>query len=216
MTRHAFSVMGALALSALLAACAGKPQAPDWQLDAKGALDGAVDDYLKGHASAADAGFRTARGASTGTGRPDYVAQVELVRCAARVASLDFDDCPGYQALAQDATPAQRAYADYLYGRWQGLDTALLPEQHRAVAVSGQVNGVADPLARLVAAGAALKAGRLTPAGIDGAVEAASSQGWRRPLLAWLGVAAQRAEASGDAQALALLRRRIALASGER
>lgn len=200
---------------AMLAACASKPLPPDWQADAKGALDGSVEDYLKGHTGAAAAGFRTARQATTSTGRPDYVAQVELVRCAARVASLDFDDCPGYAALAQEATPEQRAYADYLYGRWQGLNAAQLPEQHRPVLATGQVAGVADPLARLVAAGAAFKAGRITPEGITQAIDTASNQGWRRPLLAWLGVLAQRAEAAGDAQEVQRIRRRIALASGQ-
>ncbi|MCC2974030.1 hypothetical protein [Massilia sp. IC2-476] len=200
---------------ALLVACAGKPLAPDWQADAKGALDASVDDYLKGHTLASASEFRTARAATTSTGRADYVAQVELVRCAARVASLDVDDCPGYTALASDATPEQRAYADYLYGRWQGLNAALLPEQHRPVVASGQVGGVADPLSRLVAAGAAFQAGRITPEGIAQAIDTASNQGWRRPLLAWLGVQAKRAEAAGDTQEVERIRRRIALASGQ-
>jgi hypothetical protein len=208
--------MRILSLVALLAlsACASKPLPPDWQLDAKGALDGSVEDYLKGRSAAAAAEFRSARSATTSTGRADYVAQVELVRCAAQVASLDFDDCPGYAALAPDATPEQRAYADYLYGRWQGLNATLLPEQHRPVLATGQVAAVADPLARLVAAGAAFKAGRITPDGITQAIDTASSQGWRRPLLAWLGVQAQRAEDAGDAQEVQRIRRRIALASG--
>jgi hypothetical protein len=200
---------------AMLAACASKPLPPDWQLDAKGALDGSVEDYLKGHTAAAAAEFRTARTATTSTGRADYVAQVELVRCAAQVASLDFDDCPGYAALAAEATPEQRAYADYLYGRWQGLNAALLPGQHQSVVATGQVAAVADPLARLVAAGAAFKAGRIAPEGILQAIDTASNQGWRRPLLAWLGVQAQRAEAAGDAQEVQRVRRRIALASGQ-
>lgn len=200
---------------AMLAACASKPLPPDWQLDAKGALDGSVEDYLKGHTAAAAAEFRTARTATTSTGRADYVAQVELVRCAAQVASLDFDDCPGYAALAAEATPEQRAYADYLYGRWQGLNAALLPGQHQSVVATGQVAAVTDPLARLVAAGAAFKAGRIAPEGILQAIDTASNQGWRRPLLAWLGVQAQRAEAAGDAQEVQRVRRRIALASGQ-
>ena len=200
---------------AMLAACASKPLPPDWQADAKGALDGSVEDYLKGHTAAAATEFRTARTATTSTGRADYVAQVELVRCAAQVASLDFDDCPGYAALAAEATPEQRAYADYLYGRWQGLNAALLPGQHQSVAATGQVGGVADPLARLVAAGAAFKAGRIASEGILLAIDTASNQGWRRPLLAWLGVQAQRAEAAGDAQEAQRIRRRIALASGQ-
>ncbi|GAB3387161.1 hypothetical protein [Massilia agri] len=207
-------IVAILAL-ALLAACSSKPLPPDWQLDAKGSLDGSVDDYLKGHTAAADAGFRSARQATTATGRPDYVAQVELVRCAARVASLDFDDCPGYAALAQEATPEQRAYAEYLYGRWQNVNAAQLPEQHRPVLAGAQVAAVTDPLARLVAAGAAFKAGRITPEDITRAIETASNQGWRRPLLAWLGVQARRAEAAGDAQEAQRIRRRIALASGQ-
>ncbi len=198
----------------VLAGCASKPLPPDWQSDAKGALDASVEDYLKGHGAAAQAEFRSARTATTSTGRPDYVAQVELVRCAAQVASLEFNDCPGYAALAQEATPQQRAYADYLYGRWQGLNPALLPEQHRPVVATGQVAGMADPLARLVAAGALFKAERITPAGIEQAIDTASNQGWRRPLLAWLGVQARRAEAAGDAQEVQRIRRRIALASG--
>ena len=205
----------AILVLAVLAGCAGKPLPPDWQGDAKGALDAAVDDYLKGSTAAAQSEFRDARRATSSTGRADYVAQVELVRCAAQVASLDFDDCPGYAALAPEATQAQRAYADYLYGRWQGLDAALLPEQHRPVLATGQVAAVADPLARLVAAGALFKAGRMTPQVIVLAIDTASQQGWRRPLLAWLGVQAQRAEAAGDAQEVQRIQRRIALVSGQ-
>jgi hypothetical protein len=200
----------------VLAGCASKPQPPSWQPGARDALDGYTDAYLKGDSRAADAEFARARRETASTGRPDLVAQVELVRCAARVASLEFDDCPGFAALAQDATPQQRAYAAYLAGRWQGLDTALLPEQHRAVAGGALLESVGDPLARLVAAGARFKAERITPADIGSATETASGQGWRRPLLMWLGVSAKRAEAAGDTAALALVRRRIALAAGEK
>jgi hypothetical protein len=200
----------------LLAACASKPAPPSWQPNAKDALDGFTDAWLKGDSLAADAEFARARRETASTARPDLVAQVELVRCAARAASLEYDDCAGFAALAQDATPAQRAYAAYLAGRWQGLDAALLPEPHRAVVASGSLAGVGEPLSRLVAAGALFKAQRITPADISVATDTASAQGWRRPLLMWLGVAARRAEAAGDAAQLAQIRRRIALASGER
>jgi hypothetical protein len=196
---------------ATLSGCASKPQPPAWEGDAKSSLDGFTDDFLRGDSAAADAEFARARRASASTGRFDVVAQAELVRCGVKAAALDYD-CAGFAALANDATPAQRAYAAYLDGRWQGLDAALLPEQHRAVVASGSLAGVADPLARLVAAGALLKAGRITPADIVAAVDTASSQGWRRPLLAWLGVQEQRARAAGDAAALEHIRRRMALA----
>ena len=204
----------AAALAISLSACASKPQPPAWQPDAKSSLDGATSAWLEGDTLAADAEFARARRATASTGRFDLVAQAELVRCAARVAALVYD-CPGYAALAGDATPAQRAYAAYLDGRWQGLDASLLPEQHRAVVASGSPDGVQDPLSRLVAAGALLKAGRIQPAGIATAVDTASTQGWRRPLLAWLGVQEQRARAVGDDAAVAQIRRRRALAAGE-
>jgi hypothetical protein len=146
------------------------------------------------------------------TGRFDVVAQAELVRCGVRAAALDFD-CSGFAPLAADATPAQRAYAAYLDGQWRGLDAALLPEQHRGVVAGKGVAAVGDPLARLVAAGALFKAGRITPADLGAAVETASAQGWRRPLLAWLGVQEQRAVAAGDTQAAERIRRRRALVS---
>jgi hypothetical protein len=201
----------AAAIVAALSACASKPQPPAWEGDAKSSLDGFTDDFLRGDSAAADAEFARARRASASTGRFDVVAQAELVRCGVHAAALDYD-CAGFAALAGDATPAQRAYAAYLDGRWQGLDAALLPEQHRAVVASGSLAGVTDPLSRLVAAGALLKAGRIAPADIAAAVDTASSQGWRRPLLAWLGVQEQRARAAGDDAAVERIRRRIALA----
>jgi hypothetical protein len=202
----------ALLLTMVLAGCASKPQPPAWQPNAKSALDGYTDAWLHGDTAAADAEFARARRETASTGRFDRVAQAELVRCAAHVAALDYD-CPGYAALAPDATPAQQAYAAYLQGQWQGLNAGLLPEQHRAVVTGGALAGVQDPLARLVAAGALMKAGKITPAGIANAVDTASNQGWRRPLLAWLGVQEQRAVAAGDSAAVAQIRRRIALAS---
>lgn len=209
-------IIAPIMFGALLAACASGPRPPDWQANAKGALDASVDDYLKGHTAAAAAQFREARAETAATGRPDHVAQVELVRCAAQAASLVFDECPGYAAMAPDATPAQRAYAAYLAGRWDTVDVALLPEQHRAVIGGGALDKLADPLARLVAAGARFKAGRMTPQDITLAVDTASDQGWRRPLLTWLGVQEQRATAAGDTAAAEGIRRRMALVSGER
>ena len=43
------------------------------------------------------------------------------------------------------------------------------------------------------------------------AIDTASAQGWRRPLLMWLGVAQQRAQAAGNAAEAARLQRRIDL-----
>ncbi len=198
------------------AGCASSPVPPDWQLNAHGALKNSVTAYLVGNSKLAAVEFSRVRLEIASTGRADLLARAELVRCAAQVASLEFNNCESFQALAKDAAAEERAYAEYLAGRWTGLNTALLPAQHRAVVAGAgaALNTIDDPLAQLVAAGALLQTGRLTPDAIAVAIQTASDQGWRRPLLAWLGVAARRAEQLNDKEEVSRIRRRIDLISG--
>ena len=217
-----------LGATLLLAACASKPVPPDWQANAFAALKGFSSAYLSGNTRLADFEFARAKLEIASTGRADLLARAELTRCAARMASLEFDNCAAYQPLAADARPEEQAYAAFLTGRWTGLDAALLPAQHRALILvaatvrpaSSPANptegpsvlgAIEDPLARLVAAGALLQNSRLTPADIAAATETASTQGWRRPLLAWLGLQLKRADDAGDRDAAARIQRRIDL-----
>jgi len=94
----------------------------------------------------------------------------------------------------------------------QAGQVALLPPAQRAVATAGNaasLAGIADPLSRLVAAGVLLQTGHASPAVITTATDTASAQGWRRPLMAWLLLQVQRAEATGDTAAADALRRRV-------
>jgi hypothetical protein len=207
-------IIPSLLAALLMAGCASKPVEPSWRTNAAGSLDSFTDAYLKGDSAVAATDFARARGEMASTGRADLVAHAELVRCAVYTASLVVGECKGFAALAHDATPAERAYAAYLVGQWQGLDPALLPAQHQAIVrdTSG-LAGVADPLSRLVAAGAMLQAGRIAPPDIVIASDTASAQGWRRPLLMWLGVSQERARALGNAAEVERIGRRIALIS---
>ena len=206
-----FAAWGA---AALLAACASTPPPPDWQLNAKNSLERASAAYLSGNSRVEAVEFARARSEIARTGRADLLARTELVRCAARVASLDFDDCPGYAAIAADAAPAERAYANYLAGRAGEADAALLPPAHAALVKGGSgdtVKAIEDPFSRLVAAGVLLRTGRADGAIAVLASETASEQGWSRPLLAWLQLRAKGAAAAGNADEAARLRRRIDL-----
>jgi hypothetical protein len=78
------------------------------------------------------------------------------------------------------------------------------------------VRAIEDPLSRLIAAGVLFRSGQASPQVLVLATETASAQGWRRPLLAWLGVQAARAEQAGAAEEAQRIRRRMALAAGER
>ena len=204
-----------LSLALLLAACAHRAPLPDWQIGAHDAARKASAAYLSGDERVAEQEWARAREAVARTGQPELLARVELMRCAAQTASLVALPCSGFDALRADATPEEAAYADYLGGRVDPARAALLPAAQRAAAASVQaIAGIADPLSRLVAAGSALRAARADTATADAAIDAASSQGWRRPLLAWLLVRQQQARAEGDAPLAAALARRIAVVEG--
>lgn len=213
--RRASFLLGMLLLGAALAGCGNKPQAPDWQVTAHGALGRYVQAYLTGQDRAAQGEFTLARRELAATGQAGLVARAELTRCALQVASLDFAPCAGFEPLRADAPAAERAYAAYLAGERAAPE--LLPAQHRGAAQAGTAASVAaieDPVARLVAAGVVVRSGRGTPELLQQAADTASAQGWRRPLLAWLGAQLKLAEQAGARDEADRLRRRIALASG--
>ena len=222
-------------LLGLLAACSSRPPAPDWQMNAQDAIVRFEAAYMNGDTAIEAAEWQRAREQIARTGNIGLIARTELIRCATRVASLVLEECTGFERLRQDAGAPERAYAAYLAGRALPQDVALLPAAHRAAAAAASapaasaasdtaaaaatsdtaaaaaVQGIGDPLAQLVAAGALLRAGRATPALIALAADTASAQGWRRPLLAWLGVQAMRAEQAGATAEAQRIRRRIDL-----
>jgi hypothetical protein len=208
-----------LATALSIAGCASAPQQPDWKLNAQGALERGTQAYLEGRTAVAEREFATARAEIGRTGRADLLARAELTRCAAQVAALAFEPCAGFEALRADVPPAELAYAAYLAGRATAADATQLPQHHRAIAAPGTsdaatlsaLQSMPDPLSRQVGAAVLLESGRASPPVIGLAIDNASAQGWRRPLLAWLTIAAQRAQAAGDSAAAAALRRRIAL-----
>jgi hypothetical protein len=210
--------IGAVAMT-LLVGCAGKPRAPDWQMDAHDSLERYARASLTGDARVEAAEFTRALRALASTGQPAQVAKAELTRCAVRLASLVMDPCDGFERLRRDATPEDRAYADYLAGHIAPASASLLPPQHRAIAMGREdvaaLGGIEDPLSRLIAAGVLFRMGRASPQVLEAASDTASAQGWRRPLLAWLGVQAARAEQAGAAGEAQRLRRRMDLAAGK-
>ena len=216
MTHATFFRLG-MAVTALtaLTACGNTPPVPDWQLNAKGALERATEAYFTGNARVEVLEFERARSAIASTGLVD--------RCATRVASLVVEPCAGFVPLRQDAPAAEQAYADYLAAQWAPAAVPLLPAPQRAVATASgdaaaaqAVKGIEDPLSRLVAAGVLFRAGRASPEVIALAVDTASAQGWRRPLMAWLGLQLQLADKAGVTDEAARIRRRLLLVQGER
>lgn len=208
----------------LLAACAGGPAPAPWQGEAQGAMARASAAWLAGESKAYEAEIARARAAVASTGRADLAARVELMDCALRTASLGFGPCPRFEALRADAAAPERAYADHLAGQVLPREAiALLPPAQQAAATAraggpavapAALQAVEDAQSRLIAVALLFQAGQASPELIELAVDTASAQGWRRPLLAWLKVQARRAEQAGDVATLAALQRRIGLVEG--
>jgi hypothetical protein len=224
----------AVLVAAFLSACAVKPVPPAWRMDAQAAMEQSLDAYLAGNARLEAAETDRARAEIARAGRPDLLARAELMRCAAQVAALVFEPCAGYERHRVDAAAPEQAYADYLAARLRPDQVPLLPTAHHAAArwvpgspVAPLLTAIDDPLARLIAAAVILKRQLATvaagtavtpplpePALLAIAVDTASAQGWRRPLLAWLHLQARDAQARGDAALAAAAQRRLELVSG--
>ena len=216
------ALLAATLMLVFLAACGGKPP-PDWKMNAVSALEGYEKRWLEGESQVAELGFARARAEIARTGRLDLAARAELIRCATRVASLDFAPCGEYDKLAAYAIPADAAYARFLGGDWQGLEAKQLPTQYSSLLGAKDENQrnraaqeISDPLSRLIAAALLFKTTQITPETLAKAAETASEQGWRRPLLAWLHVQLKRAEAMGDEAATAKLKKQIELVYGSK
>lgn len=215
-TRSLVSVLAAAALLVLVA-CSHTPPPPDWQLNARGGAERAVDAWLSGNTRVAEAEWRLAERETRRTADPTSLARFALLRCAAQVASLQIGPCEAFVPFAADAAEAERAYDRYLRAQASPADAPLLPPAQRplvaldAVALSARLPQVADPLSRLVAAGVAFQRGQASPALVAQAVDTASAQGWTRPLMAWLMVQRDLARQAGQADEVARIERRLAL-----
>lgn len=207
-----------------LAACGNKPPAPDWALNAESATDRAVQAYLRADQRVQAVEWGKARSEVERTASPQLLARVVLVRCAAQQASLDWDDCVDFAPLAVDALPPEQAYARYLQGLpLSAQEVIQLPEAQQPVARALQahadplqaVQAVQAPLSRLLAAAVVLRARGPSDALLAEAVETASAQGWRRPLLAWLLLSVKQAQQAGDAERVKALERRLRVLQGQ-
>lgn len=211
------------ALCCALAACGNQPPAADWALNADSGAERATQAYLRGDARVQALEWSKARSEVERTARPQLMARLALMRCAAEQASLDWKDCVDYAAVAIDAEPAEQIYAAYLQAQpLSAQDIARLPAAQQPVARALQDRGAAlaavkavkEPLSRMVAASVVLRAQGPSDGLLAEAVDTASAQGWRRPLLAWLLLYVKEAREAGDERLAQALERRAQVLQG--
>lgn len=210
-------------LCCALVACSQKPPAADWALNAESASDRATQAYLKGEQRVQLLEWNKARAEIERTASPQLLARLALMRCAVEHASLQWTECSEYQALAIDADPPEQAYARYLQARvLSPQEIALLPDAQQPLARMGDadaalaaVQAIQAPLSRLLAASVVLRTHGPSKGLLTEAVDTASAQGWRRPLLAWLLLSVRQAGQAGDEQLAQRLERRVRVLEGQ-
>lgn len=235
--------LAATTLVLVLTACSSGPRAPDWQVNAHGAAERAVQAELRGPARVAEAEWRRAVAEVASTAQPARLARMELLRCAVQQAALDGKACDEHARRWPTTDASDAAYRRYLAAQPQAADVELLPPAHRPLArwllalpgtafdptsatgaasaaasnapPSSLLGVVEDPLSRLVAASVLVRAGDRSSATLNVAIDTASAQGWRQPLHAWLLLALQQARVAGDATAQQLWEARLRALSGQ-
>jgi hypothetical protein len=217
MNRALFTLFFAM----LLSACGGTPPPADWKMNAVSLLEHAQQRWLEGDSKSADLALTKTRSEIAKSGRIDLLARAELASCAVHIASLEFTACTAFDKLEPDASASDKAYARFLRGNWTGFEAKALPAHYAdLIGAKDDANAnraaveIKEPLPRLIAAALLFQSGRVMPETLNTAVDTASERGWRRPLLALLGVQLKRAQAAGDMGAAAQLQRRIDLALG--
>jgi hypothetical protein len=205
----------AVLISLLLTACAGGPPPAHWKSAAHAGLERYGQAWLTGESKRAEIALAETRQAVASTGRLDLAARVEISRCAYQTAALVFD-CTALNAA--DANAEDRAYAAFLQGDFSRNNAERLAPHYRALVTAPHPEArvhaslaIANPASRLIAAAVLFRRHEANPALIANAIDTASAQGWRRPLLAWLKIAEQRALARGDSANATIFARRSAL-----
>ena len=209
----------ALAALFLLTACgSGGPPPPDWKTDSADLIERYKKHALLGENTLAERYFQQAITATGGAGRVADTARLWLVHCATRRAMLIDDTCNEYAELAKiEPNAADRTYYQFVTLRWDELDIALLPSQHRDLvrAPAGKrqeiLSRVNDPLARLLDASLLVQRKESDSSTLALATETASAQGWRQPLLTYLKLQEKLAIEQGNTAEQAKLAKRIQL-----
>lgn len=194
MFRGLFSIM---LLTVFLMSCGGSQPIPDWTYASFNQMEDFKKAYLEGKAGIADLHFHRAVEEIKKSGDLDLLAKVYLNRYAVQVAILEsFQDDDFLKIQKAEPNPVNAGFYAFLKGNFSQADRNLLPPQYsrtvtdilaaRKDNVTEDVRQIEDPLSRLVMTGLLVRHGYENAELLNGAVETASRQGWKKALLIYL------------------------------
>jgi len=184
-------------LMVLLMSCGGSQSVPDWTYASFNQMEDFKKAYLEGKAGVADLHFQRAVEEIKKSGDLNLLAKAYLTRYAVQVALLEsFRDDDFLKIQAAESNPVNAGFHAFLKGNFSQTDRNLLPSQYaptvadvlaaRKDSLVADVQKIEDPLSRLVMTGLLVQYGYENAELLNGAVEIASRQGWKKALLVYL------------------------------
>ncbi len=186
-----------LILLLLVASCSSGPPIPDWNLKSYNRLEDFKKNYLEGNKAIADIHFKRALAEIRKSGDLDLLAKAYLIRMALEVAVLkQAGDEEFLKVEAVQSDPVNKNFHAFLTGKQDHVRDPLLPDQYRGIQrylsqgkkdiPSNELARIEDPASRLIAVGVCVGQGRFDEKSLNIAIETASRNGWKKPLLAYL------------------------------
>jgi len=180
----------------LLCGCAAKA-VPEWRTASFNSLEQYKDCFLSGEDKLATVHFQKAIDEIKSSGDLSLLMTAYLTRSALQIAVLETPDHRDYLETAKaDPDDEQKNYYLLLEGKFDQLEKSKLPTSYQDLAaalekgdkerISGVVSEIKDDLSRLIATGLAVRYRMEDEALLTGAVDLASTHGWRKPLLIYL------------------------------
>ncbi|MCK9196911.1 MAG: hypothetical protein M0P16_08015 [Syntrophales bacterium] len=184
-------------LMVFLISCGGSQPIPDWTYASFNQMEDFKKAYLEGKAGIADLHFQRAVEEIKKSGDLNLLAKAYLNRYAVQVALLEsFRDNDFLEIQAVEPEPVNAGFHAFLKGNFSQTDRNLLPPQYtpavadvlaaRKDSLAADVQKIEDPLSRLVMTGLLVQYGYENEGLLNGAVETASRQGWKKALLVYL------------------------------
>jgi hypothetical protein len=178
-------------------ACASPSQIPAWKNNATAYLEDYKIGFLTGKEGPNEPHFAKARRELSSGNDLHLLSVAYLTKYALHAASLENFETSEFARLYRlEPTPAHMAYCHLLKGNFSAVEPTLLPPQYQGflrAALSGdvkialrEISSIHDPLSRLIACGIWTRYFPSDENLLQMAIQTASAQGWRRPLLAYL------------------------------
>jgi len=214
--------LSSLILVLLICACGASTPAPVWKENAYRQLAEYKTSFLTGKEASTEPHFVKARREIAAGNDLNLLSVAYLTQYALHTASLESFDSSDFAKLYRlEPNPADMAYCHFLKGNFSAVDVELLPSRYAGVLKAAsasdlqmaarEIAAIDDPLSRLIACGVWVRYFPASEAILQMGITTAATNGWQRPLWAYLGKLHEYYLAKGESNKAAAIKERLNL-----